>query len=81
MTDEEVIQALEQHRLQRAAGQMQGMVAQAMFGIQSAAPEPQRPKMMDVLEQVAESERRASMNFQDPNDEQAQTVLSVLLDL
>ncbi len=82
MTDQEIIESIEQHRLQRAAQQMQGMVAAAMFGTQAAAPAASsRPSMHEIIAQVEEAERRATMNFQDPNDQQAQAVLGILLDL
>lgn len=81
MTDQEIIEAMEKHRLQQAAQQMQGMVAAAMFGTQAAAPASGRPSMQEIIAQVEAADRRASMNFQDPQDQQAQAVLGILLDL
>lgn len=82
MTDQEIIESIERHRLQRAAQQMQGMVAAAMFGTQAAAPAHSgRPSMQEIISQVEEADRRAAMNFQDPQDQQAQAVLGILLDL
>lgn len=82
MTDDEVIKALEQHKLQRAAQEMQGMVAAAMFGTQASAPMPgNRPSMQEILAQVEAAERKSSMDFQNPQDQQAQAVLGILLDL
>lgn len=82
MTDDDVIKALEQHRLQRAAQEMQGMVAAAMFGTQASAPAVgNRPSMQEILAQVEAAERKANMDFQNPQDQQAQAVLGILLDL
>ncbi len=86
MTDEEVIRALEEHRQQRAVQEMQGIMAQAMFGAgpfeaPAPAPMPARPSMLELLQQVEQAEQRASMDFQDVSDEEAQTVLKLLLDL
>lgn len=82
MTDQEIIEALEKHKLQRAAQEMQGMVAAAMFGTQASTPmHGGRPSMQDIIAQVEEADRRATMNFQDPQDQQAQAVLGILLDL
>ena len=82
MTDQEIIEAMEQHRLRQAAQQMQGMVASAMFGTQASAPAHNgRPSMQEIIAQVEDADRRAAMNFQDPQDQQAQAVLGILLDL
>jgi hypothetical protein len=82
VTDQDIIEAIEQHRLQRAAQQMQGMVASAMFGTQAAAPpSSSRPSMQEIIAQVEAADRRSTMNFQDPQDQQAQAVLGILLDL
>lgn len=82
MTDQEIIEAMEKHRLQQAAQQMQGMVAAAMFGTQAAAPAASgRPSMQEIIAQVEAADRRATMNFQDPQDQQAQAVLGIVLDL
>ena len=81
MTEEEVIEALEQYRHQRAAKEMQNMVAQAMFGASAPAAAPGgKPSMLEILQQVEQAEQRA-LNFQDPNDQESQTVLGLLLDL
>lgn len=82
MTDQEILDAMEKHRLQQAAQQMQGMVAAAMFGTQASAPTNNgRPSMQEIIAQVEEADRRATMNFQAPQDQQAQAVLGILLDL
>jgi hypothetical protein len=81
MSDDEIIKSLEEYRLQKAAGQMQNMVAQAMFGVQSAVPVAPRSRMIEILEQVAEADQKSVLNFQDRSNEQSQAVLSILLDL
>jgi hypothetical protein len=79
MTDQEIIQALNEYRQQKLAGQMQNMLAQAMFGVQSSIPE--KSKILETIEQVEQAEKKLGLDFQNPKDTDSQTILNLLLDL
>lgn len=74
MTDQEIIAALEQHRLQRSAAEMQNLMASAMFGAGPTAIEQRsKPTITEILAEEEAKNRR--------QDSDQQLILDILLDL
>lgn len=73
MTDQEIIAALEQHRLQRSAAEMQNLMASAMFGAGPTAIEQRsKPTITEILAEEAKNRQQ---------DSDQQLILDILLDL
>lgn len=73
MTDQEIIAALEQHRLQRSTAEMQNLMAGAMFGAGTTAIEQRsKPTITEILAEEAKNRQ---------HDSDQQLILDILLDL